>query len=500
MKRDYLIVTVLLFFLLGVSLVSNMVVFSVVSLLMAMAVLAWIVFLWGRVVSGRERRFVLLLALVAMLIGAVRFSVDYLLFPLEFHRLDGVQMMVLVAGLPERSGRTQDLQLQILSVDQPGVSGREQDSLLVGLVGSRVMARLPAQMVIGYGDRFLLAGSLVGAGNENINPNLRQKLLRQKLWGLMEPVVVEKRFGNKATDLWKTIFDWRAGLIDFYSLALSEPAASLVNGVLIGERSNIPEDLATAFQITGLTHILAISGFNITLIINLLIVFTGSWPRTLRVTGTILLIGLFVVLTGASASVVRAAVMGILFLLVKNLGRRVKAFKAILLSVFLIVLVEPRLLNFDISFQLSVLATLSLIFFSSALATVVKSGWKQLIWEGMATTLAAQVITLPFIFYHFGTISLISPVANLLIGPLIPLLMLMGVLVLGAGLLPGPLVMVMAGLTQLLVTVMTTVIMTLSKLPLAQMEFGQGVIWLILLYYGLLFILSRKYKLVPDFL
>lgn len=499
MRRDYVLTTVLVFFLLGISLASTLIYFSIVVVLMVMSALVWIGFLWRQRSFVLYHRQIILLALLALLFGVTRFTLDYWIFPLQNMDLGSVQITGQVTALPERNGRDWNLQVKILDWHVWGDEQLYGEVREDGLFGKVVAVDLPVQMEIHYGDRLLLTGWLTGAGNEKIMVNFQQKLFRQKLWGILETAVLKKKLGNVTIDLWKLIFSWREFFSRFFSMTLAEPAASLVNGVLIGERSNIPEDLARAFQITGLTHILAISGFNITLIINLLIVATGAWPRGARVTLTLVLIVVFVIITGASASVVRAAVMGILFLLVKNLGRRVKAFKAILLSVAGIVLVEPRLLNFDISFQLSVLATLSLIFYSPFLEGAKAGGWKQLIWEGMAITLAAQVITLPFIFYHFGTISLISPLANLLIGPLIPLLMLMGVLVLFLGGWGGPLALMVIGLTQMLVSVMAIIILTLAKIPLAQVEFGQGLWWLVILYYGILFILSRKYKLVPDF-
>ena len=495
MKRDILIVTPLLFFLLGVGGASLTVFFTLMPLLVFLAALFWMISLWRDLIQADAKKIILLLILsvLAIYLGWGRFALEEMFFPLRVDNLtSGQNVTVLgrVDSLPERNGQKVDFLLRLLALESAQFSGSEGKVLLV---------RLPYAEKVVYGERLLLRGRLVSTADSTLMEFLRQKLYRLKAVGFLDGAALLQRLDKENREPWSSIFVWRAQLLSYFSAVLGEPAASLVNGVLIGERGSIPAALAKSFQVTGLTHILAISGFNITIIINLLIVCTVWLPRRWRLLPTVVVIAIFVILTGASASVVRAAVMGMLVFAVKNLGRRVSPFKAIVLSVFLIVLVEPRLLGLDISFQLSVLATLSLVFFANMLQWEAGTSWVRLLWDGLATTLAAQVISLPYIFYHFGTISLISPVANLLIGPLIPLLMLAGVLVWVAAALPGPLVWLMAGLTQLLVLGMTTIIEALAGLPLAQIEFGQGMLWLVLCYYLLLFRVFRKYRPGPGF-
>jgi competence protein ComEC len=224
----------------------------------------------------------------------------------------------------------------------------------------------------------------------------------------------------RTEDFFVGIWLMRQWLNEQLSAAVKEPAASLLMGILIGERGNLPKDLTDNFQITGLTHILAISGFNITLIINLILLLLAGARKGWRWLASCLLIGFFVFLTGGSASVVRAAVMGVLALSVKTLGRKIGVLQLILMSTFLIVIMDPTILNFDLSFQLSLVATMSLVFFADFWELAVSKPWQVWVWEGISLTVAAQVLTLPLIFFGFGKISLISPISNLLIGPMIP--------------------------------------------------------------------------------
>ncbi len=361
----------------------------------------------------------------------------------------------------------------------------------------RVLAYFPFQVPINYGEKYLISGSFISASDEEIEDYKKDNLFRKRADGILNGVRIEKYLGAEGNPLLRVIFDWRGQLLKLFSRNLAEPSASLIAGILIGERGSLPEKLAQDFQITGLTHILAISGFNITLIITLVVALAGSLGRGRRFWVSLVIIVFFVIITGASASVVRAAVMGLLVLFVKTVGRRAKPTKIILMSVFIIVLVDPRLLNFDLSFQLSMMATLSLIWFSSWLEMDFHQGWQILLWEGIATTLAAQVITLPLIFYNFGKISLISPISNLIVGPLIPIMMLLGAVVfLLATFLPF-LTFIAAGLTEMLINTVAWIVGLLAAFPGAQVELGEGALWLAMGYYVLLFIFFHKQKPVP---
>jgi len=156
------------------------------------------------------------------------------------------------------------------------------------------------------------------------------------------------------------------------------------------------------------------------------------------------------------------------------------------------VMIAPRLLNFDISFQLSLFATFSLVIFQSKIAERVGDVGSEFIKEGILVTLSAQLMTLPISFYNFGSISIIAPISNLLILPLVPPLMAlsMGSLVLSVfsfevGKWSG-------GLTWAIVELMVRAVDIIAKIPLASITLGKGMIWLAMLYYLLVYWFYRR--------
>ena len=228
----------------------------------------------------------------------------------------------------------------------------------------------------------------------------------------------------------RPIFKFKNAFKDSVSRSIAEPNAAFINGLLLGSRENIPPSLKEAFNKTGTTHILAISGYNITLLgLYVSSAFMFFMRRQKAFWWTVLAIILFTVLTGASASVIRAAIMGILVLLAYREGRFYGMTNSIVFAGLIMILLNPKVLRFDIGFQLSFLATLGLIF----LAPVLREKFYKVpdffnFRENLSATLSAQLFVLPIVLYNFGNFSLLSLPANLLILPVIPLTMTFGFL------------------------------------------------------------------------
>lgn len=215
-------------------------------------------------------------------------------------------------------------------------------------------------------------------------------------------------------------------LVSRLELALPEPYASFTAGLLFGGDAGLSEGTREAFSRTGTSHILAASGFNVSLFS---LVFLGwvtrtSLGRRKGIAATALLVGAFVICAGATAAVVRAAVMAWLALLGLYLRREPSIPVAILLSAALLLLANPLLLRDDIGFQLSFAATVGVLFVAPRWReawTFVPDipGWR----ETVAGTVAAILLTLPLTLWHFGAVSLAAPFVNVLILPFVPLLM-----------------------------------------------------------------------------
>lgn len=206
--------------------------------------------------------------------------------------------------------------------------------------------------------------------------------------------------------------------------ALPEPHASYLAGIVIGAQSAIPYSLKEAFRKTGTAHLIALSGYNVSVVVE----YMGFITRSLW--WSLFGVFFFVLATGASSSVVRAALMAGLVFLARHYGYEYGARNALLAAVVVMVFFNPSILTGDISFQLSVAATGGLIAFSRMLEKRLYFIPKKFqLRESLATTLAAQVATFPIIFYYFGGYSVWSPLVNALILGSIPLTMLLGFLV-----------------------------------------------------------------------
>ncbi len=234
----------------------------------------------------------------------------------------------------------------------------------------------------------------------------------------------------------------------------TEPESSFMAGLLFGSKSGLPSDLLDSFSKTGVTHIIAVSGFNITIIATTLmtvLVAIGLW-RQHAFWVVIFTLFVFVIFTGATASVVRAAYMGGLVLVAKHIGRSSRMENVLIFSAALMILVNPYLFLWDAGFQLSFLATLGLVYVSPVLQPVILSPPRRAkdplklnerdssvaarllqndslmgsVFETFVQTLSAIIATLPLILYQFGRLSVVAPLVNVLILWTIPWLMLGG--------------------------------------------------------------------------
>lgn len=204
---------------------------------------------------------------------------------------------------------------------------------------------------------------------------------------------------------------------------LDQTSSGLVLGMIIGYGDTVPKTLATAFQKTGLTHILVASGFNLTILVSSAGFLAWILGRRWSDITSLSIVWLFVALIGGAGSVVRAAIMVSLILLARSVGRIPTSYFTLLMAVAVMVSLNPFQLFYDIGFQLSVGATIGVLEANKLRVYLQKDGWlTELLWP----TSGAIIFTAPIISYYFGTFSLIAPVANLLVLPAVPIVMLLG--------------------------------------------------------------------------
>ncbi|MDD5731394.1 MAG: ComEC/Rec2 family competence protein [Patescibacteria group bacterium] len=249
-----------------------------------------------------------------------------------------------------------------------------------------------------------------------------------------------------------------------------EPHGSFMLGLLIGAKKGLPDWLVQVFQVIGITHIIAISGYNITILAKVAEKTLGKIGRKYIFWGVLAMIVSFVIMTGAAASIVRAGIMGGLLVYAGFIGRRGSALNVLVLAGTIMIFLNPLILRNDIGFQLSFLATLGLVFISPIFESWSKKKPPATYYLLLTTTLAAQVLTLPIIISSFGRLSLISPVANVIILGFIPLAMFLGFLSGGFGMLWLPLGKIVGFLGYIVLDVIIKISGLLSRVPYASLE------------------------------
>jgi competence protein ComEC len=225
------------------------------------------------------------------------------------------------------------------------------------------------------------------------------------------------------------IFKFKSKLQQTINNSLPEPQASLFSAITLGARRGVPQELSDKFSITGTSHLIAISGLHITIITVILIKLAlacylsrkkAFWLVTAVLAG-------YVTMIGFPPSAVRAALMGWLAMLAIYVGRLNHSINALLFVASLMILVNPKILRDDVGFQLSFCAVLGLIYFSPFFEKLLAKypGYFG-IKESLQISLSAQITTMPLIIYNFGRLSLIGPLANLLVLPILPYMMIWG--------------------------------------------------------------------------
>ena len=295
----------------------------------------------------------------------------------------------------------------------------------------RVLVSISLYQEARYGDLITVSGFL-GKPSEDIEGfDYSAYLARYRVWLVMYDGWVEV-LEEGGVSLRGVLYDFKGKMEARLNRLFFEPEASFAAGLLLGSRKGMPTELADAFRRVGLTHIVAISGYNISLVIAAMFLCFSFLPLKTRVIVSTVAILLFVVLVGGSAAVVRAGIMGSLTLWGLFTGRRSQVFFALLWSALLMVLWNPYILVYDVGFQLSFASTFGLLVFVPLLdERVPKFGGA--LREGLLLTVAAQIATFPFMAFHFGRVSLISPVANVLAVPFLPFAMLFSALALVFG-------------------------------------------------------------------
>lgn len=361
-----------------------------------------------------------------------------------------------------------------------------------------LLAKVPPENDIHYGDQVVLRGLLQTPPTDE-DFSYREYLARQNIYAYMPRSTVAVLETGHGNFMLRGIYALKEkSLATIYRL-WPDPEASLFAGILLGVETGIPAPVKEAFKDTGTSHIIAISGFNITIIAGLFSDFFSRFlkPRQGAVAAAVG-ITLYTILVGADAAVLRAAVMGGLTLFAQQIGRRQSGLNALAAASLGMALFTPQL-PWDISFQLSLTATLGLILYAEPLqdkfvqwaSRYLSSDRAQRLSEPVGEyvlfTFAAQLTTLPVMLYHFRRLSLTTFLANPIILPVQPPIMTIGGLALILGLIWLPLGKLLAPLIWPFVLFTIRAVEFFGRYQGGVLVFGEIGLLSVFLFFGLLF-------------
>ncbi|MBU4204561.1 ComEC/Rec2 family competence protein [Patescibacteria group bacterium] len=278
---------------------------------------------------------------------------------------------------------------------------------------------------------------------------------------------------------------------------LPYPASSLLGAMLVGDKSRLSTTLKEKLNISGVRHITAVSGMHVAILTSILmtlLIGLGLW-RGQSFYLTIVIISLFIIMTGLQPSAIRAGIMGGFFLLAQYLGRMNSASRIIVFVAAVMLLQNPLLLRLDVGFQLSFLAILGIIYLLPIFQNWFRKTPNIFQFRNiLAMTLSAQVFTLPILIYNFGYVSLVAPLTNILIVPLLPYIIGFGFLFTSVGIIWQPLGWVLSFPCWFLIGYSTKVIDIFSHPWAAKIIENIHWFWLVVFYLLLAFIVKRFRK------
>lgn len=456
-------------------------------LLLGMGVAALASYLYRDVATAGQTAW----AIIAIGCGMSRFLLAQPIIDeahVAFYNQQTVELVGIIQHEPdERDGYTNlYLTVERLTVDN-------QPHAVQGVVLVRA-ARYPAWA---YGDRLQLRGRLE-TPPIFADFSYRDYLARQGVHSLMRRPRIDRLADHQGHPFWATLFTFKRHAAATINQILAEPYAALLNGILLGIETNIPRELYEQFNRTGTSHIIVISGSNISFIAGLLLltgqrIFGRAYAPPIAIIGIVI----YTLLVGADSAVSRAAVMGSMWVLAIWVGRPGAALNALFASGLLLTLIDPLTLG-DVGFQLSFMATLGLIVLVPPLQQRFVRQLRRLLNKNelgltmavlndlLIITLAAQLITAPLMMYHFGQLSLVSLITNLLILSAQPFVMTLGGLATLAGLVWLPLGNVCGWLVWLPLAWTVTIVEWTASWPYAVLDLGRLPGWLVLLLYACL--------------
>lgn len=323
--------------------------------------------------------------------------------------------------------------------------------------------------------------------------NYQGYLAKDGIYSVMYYPKINFTGNNKGSPFYKAIYSFKNKIKTAVENIMPLPEVAILEALTLGNKRSLTDNLKEQFNITGTRHIVAISGMHIIVLseaLMFLLIILGL-RRGQAFYFALIILAIFIIMVGAPASALRAGIMGGVLLFAQKIGRFNRSGRAIVFTGTIMLAINPLLLKFDVGFQLSFLAVLGIVYIKPILDRWIKRITRKDKFSSsiqiITMTLAAQIATLPILVYNFGRVSLISPLSNILIVPLLPYVM-------GTGLIFSLLSLAWSFLGKVLIwpawlmfAYITKLIELFSKIPFVAKEIT-NIHWVWLVGYYLLLV------------
>jgi competence protein ComEC len=341
-----------------------------------------------------------------------------------------------------------------------------------------------------YGDKVEITGKLerpssfAKASEDKENFDWPAYLAKEDIYYEIFYPDIKLLSGGGGSWLKRWLFTLKEKFIANLSVLIPEPNAGYLAGLTIGGKKAMPSDLQEEFRRAGVIHIVVLSGYNVTIVAYAIMKILSFLPQIFGISLGILGIAFFALMTGVSATVVRASIMASLVLLAKATGRIYQITIALLAAGFLMIFYNPKILRFDASFQLSFLSTLALIYVSPHIEKKLSFIPKKFsLREITGATISTQIFVLPFLLYQMGLFSVVALPVNLLVLIFVPATMFFGFITGGMVFISQILAIPFAWISYTFTAYELWIVNIFSKLPFASFNISIS-FWLMLLIYA----------------
>ena len=491
-------VTNITLFVVAIGFVFGVFVESILRIGLSQAVFLFVlggVIFWAQKIISKndfadQKKFYVAIFLLSMSLGSLRLTVA---LPQNFALEGFIDKKINIEGLiVEEEDRRES---QTFLTVEVGRVGKVLDEKIISEIKksrTKILVKTAEFQRFSYGDGVLIGGTLrkpksfetKGGGEFDYASYLE----KDGILYIVEKASVEKIFEGGGSSVKRILFSVKNKFIDSLRKNINEPEVSLLSGLVVGGKQSLGGEWMERFQRTGVMHIVVLSGYNITIVANSVIKFFGIFlSSAASMFIGVLAIILFAIMTGGSATVVRATIMAIIALLARYTKRRYAVTRALIIAAVLMVVHNPLIVVFDPSFQLSFMATIALVYVSPLVESKAKFITEKFhVREIVVSTIATQIFVLPLLLHMTGNFSVVALPVNLLILGFIPLTMFYGFLAGMIGIVFSAIALPFAYLAYALLFYEMKIVELFSAVPFASFSLSVFPIWLVFITYALM--------------